>query len=170
MQVWWEVEIMSCEPTSAFCVFLAEDDLELRCLMADLLRRDGHVVFESSSGEIMLFHLVHLALQRRYDLQTESLIICDIRMPGCGGLAVLRNLREHDAHCPPFIFMTAFPDAATREEAHSLGALKVFEKPFELGELRQLVRDRAAAGQAHSQRVEGNDSVFANVAPPLLSR
>jgi CheY-like chemotaxis protein len=147
------METMTRLASKPFCVFLAEDDLELRALMADLLRRDGHVVCESSNGETMLFHLVRLGLERRDSLQTESIVICDIRMPGCDGLTVLRSLREHGMQCPPFVFTTAFPDAATLKEAETLGALRVFEKPFEIGELRSLVRERAAASQGELLRM-----------------
>jgi CheY-like chemotaxis protein len=131
-----------------FSVFLAEDDFELRTLLADVLRRDGHAVFEASNGETMLFHLVQFGVERPRARREDSIVICDIRMPGCDGLTVLRNLREHDMHCPPFVFTTAFADGGTLREAEELGALRVFEKPFELAELRTLVRHRAAESRA----------------------
>jgi CheY-like chemotaxis protein len=129
---------------SGIRVFLAEDDADLRATIATVLRHDGHVVFEASNGETMLFHLAQLGLDRRGQSPCDDIVVCDIHMPGCDGLAVLRNLRERDTDCPPFIFTTAFPDAAVMQEAHELGALKVFEKPFELGDLRELVRRHAA--------------------------
>jgi CheY-like chemotaxis protein len=127
-----------------FCVFLAEDDQNLRGLMADVLRADGHQVIEASDGGTLLLNLVRRALQRR-SLEDRTMVICDIRMPGCDGLSVLRNLREHGPGCPPFVFMTAFPEPGTYEQARQLGALRVLAKPFELEELRAIVRARATA-------------------------
>jgi CheY-like chemotaxis protein len=125
-----------------FCVFLAEDDQNLRAVMAEILRADGHEVVEASDGATLLLNLVRRALQRRLP-GDHALVICDIRMPGCDGLSVLRNLREHGAGCPAFVFMTAFPEPGTYEQARQLGALRVLAKPFELGELRALVREMA---------------------------
>jgi CheY-like chemotaxis protein len=127
-----------------FCVFLAEDDVNLRGLMAEILRADGHEVIEASDGATLLLNLVRRGLQRPPPA-TEALVICDIRMPGCDGLSVLRNLREHGPGCPTFVFMTAFPEPGTYEQARQLGALRVLAKPFELDELRALVRERAEA-------------------------
>lgn len=135
------------QPT--FCVFLAEDDRELRGWLAEVLRRDGHLVYEAADGETMLFHLLHRGLGRQSQAAVEAeLVICDVRMPRCDGLTVLRNLRDHGVSCPAFVFTTAFPDADTLNEASTLGALRVFEKPFELAELRTLVRARAAEAQS----------------------
>jgi CheY-like chemotaxis protein len=128
---------------SGICVFVAEGDAELRATIATALRDDGHVVFEASNGQTMLFHLAQLGVERRGHARGHEIVVCDVRMAGCDGLAVLRNLREHDMECPPFILTTAFPDAAVVREAHELGALRVLEKPFELSDLRDLVRRHA---------------------------
>jgi DNA-binding response OmpR family regulator len=128
---------------SGISVFVAEDDLEFRATLATALRRDGHTVFEASNGDTMLFHLAQVGSDRRARPLGDEIVVCDIRMPGCDGLSVLRNLREHDTDCPPFIFIAAFPDADLVREAHELGALVVLEKPFDLGDLRDLVKCHA---------------------------
>jgi two-component system response regulator (stage 0 sporulation protein F) len=127
---------------SGISVFVAEDDADFRATLAAALRLDGHTVFEASNGDTMLFHLAQQGSDRTLP-SGEEIVVCDIRMPGCDGLTVLRNLREHDTDCPPFIFTSAFPDAEIVREAHELGALTVFEKPFDLRDLRELVRRHA---------------------------
>jgi DNA-binding response OmpR family regulator len=119
-------------------VFLAEDDLELRRLIASALRRDGHLVLESSDGTSLLLDLGGAYLHQGAP-DMDSVIISDIRMPGRDGLSVLRSMRQHD-WCPPFILITAFGDPNLHQEALRLGALAIFDKPFELGELREAVR------------------------------
>jgi two-component system response regulator (stage 0 sporulation protein F) len=133
---------------SGISVFVAEDDADFRATLAAVLRRDGHTVFEASNGETMLFHLAQLGAHRGTRRLGDEIVVCDIRMPGCDGLSVLRNLREHDADCPPFIFIAAFPDADLVREAHELGALTVFAKPFDLSDLRELVRRHARQARA----------------------
>jgi DNA-binding response OmpR family regulator len=116
---------------------LAEDDPELRTLLAEALRRDGHQVMEVANG-IALDDVIR-ALAPQLDGQSHEVVISDIRMPGRTGLAVLQRHRDR-AWCPPFIFMTGFGDDDLRDQARRLGAAAVIEKPFELQELRNLLR------------------------------
>jgi two-component system response regulator (stage 0 sporulation protein F) len=95
--------------------------------------------------------LVRYALETRGRFEA-AFVVCDVRMPGCNGLAVLRNIVEHGGACPPFAFMTAFPDPGVYEEARQLGVRRVLAKPFDVDELRTLVREAAAAAGAAETR------------------
>jgi DNA-binding NtrC family response regulator len=66
------------------------------------------------------------------------LIISDVRMPGVSGLDVLATLRRED-WSTPVILMTAFGDLETRAEARRLGAKALFDKPFDVDDLRTAV-------------------------------
>lgn len=135
-------------PRPAFRVFLAEDDPDLRALMSAALARDGHLVVEAPNGQSMLFALVRECFDAPDANPRDAMVISDIRMPVCDGLDLLRDLRGRETPCPSFVFITAFPCAGTIREAYELGALFVFEKPFDLDTLRALVRERAAAREA----------------------
>lgn len=118
-------------------IVLAEDDVDMRHLVADSLRVDGYQVTELSDGAQLL-----LRITRHYRLREQAdgidLIVSDIRMPVITGLAVLKGLR--DAHCrTPVILMTAFGDQATRRAASDLDAV-LFDKPFKMADLRAAVR------------------------------
>jgi two-component system response regulator (stage 0 sporulation protein F) len=118
-------------------IAVAEDDGDMRSLVADALRLDGHRVVELSSGAELL---IRVARQYRQldPADPLDLIVSDVRMPVVTGLEILRGLR--DAHCvTPVVLMTAFGDPATRREAESLGAV-LLDKPLRLAELRQEVR------------------------------
>jgi CheY-like chemotaxis protein len=132
------------ENARRFRVFIAEDDQAQRALLVDLLRADGYIVIEASDGATLMINLVRFALESR-GRTDDAFVICDIRMPGCNGLAVLRNILEHGGPCPPFAFMTAFPDPGVYEEARQLGVTRVLAKPFDIEDLRGLVREAAAA-------------------------
>jgi CheY-like chemotaxis protein len=116
-------------------VLLAEDDEELRRLLARKLRRHGCDVIEARNG----FQLVELVFERVVEPLPESLppaalIITDHRMPGRTGLEVVSLLRSVNWTIP-LIVISAFTDAQTQEEARRLGVTAVFDKPFDLDEL-----------------------------------
>jgi CheY-like chemotaxis protein len=134
-------------------VFLAEDDAQMRRMIAEALRRDGHFVLEAPDGAALLSDLGHVFWGDSPD-GAGSLIISDARMPGRGGLAILHGIRKFP-WCPPFILITAFTDDATRAEARRLGVYRVFDKPFDLDDLRLAVRDLAAAGAPGHLRASG---------------
>jgi DNA-binding response OmpR family regulator len=113
-------------------IVVAEDDPEMRDLVASALHKDGYEVTAVEDGARLLVWVV----SRRADLPAD-LIISDLRMPISSGLQILRGLREA-GWTIPFILLTAFGDEQTRAEAESLGAI-FFDKPFELGQLRTAV-------------------------------
>jgi DNA-binding response OmpR family regulator len=123
------------EPSSdrAAHIVVAEDDPEMRGLVAQSLRRDSHDVYEVGDGARLL---VRIGRQYRVHEPEDriDLIVTDLRMPLITGVAILRGLRA--AHCPtPVILMTAFGDDEVRREAAELGAV-LLDKPFAMAELR----------------------------------
>jgi DNA-binding NtrC family response regulator len=121
-------------------VAIAEDDDELRSLLATMLRRAGYGVREFSSGSQLLKSLSvgdkTAALVADAALGID-LVISDIRMPGASGLDVLAKL--HSTNQPvPVVLMTAFGDHSTHEQALQMGAAALIDKPFELDELLSL--------------------------------
>jgi DNA-binding response OmpR family regulator len=118
-------------------VVVADDDMEMRRLVAESLRKDDYEVIEEPDGGRLLVRIAALySLGRTVD--PFDLIVSDIRMPVCSGLDIVQGLR--DAHWNiPVILMTAFGDDETRRRAEVLGAL-LFDKPFEMGALRLVVR------------------------------
>ena len=118
-------------------VLLAEDDDELRRLLAQALRRDRHVVIEARNGLELLSAIGSASLVRPEE-QHVDLVISDIRMPGATGLDALRLLRLYSP-LVPMILITAFGDEETRAEASRWGADAVFDKPLDIDELRATV-------------------------------
>ena len=122
-------------------VFLAEDDRELRQLIATMLRNDGHFVLEAGDGHALLVDLGH-AFWGHDGSPGDSVIISDMRMPERDGLAVLRGIRQ-ESWFSHFILITGFGDPELHAEAVRLGAHAVFDKPFDLELLRDAVRGLA---------------------------
>lgn len=92
-----------------------------------------------------------LAVERLLDLGVEpyDVVVTDLRLPGAGGLAVLRAAREREERTA-ILLMTAYGTVEDAVEAMRLGAYDFLQKPFELSELEARV-DRALG---HSRLVE----------------
>jgi DNA-binding response OmpR family regulator len=122
-------------PLLVSLILIAEDDIEMRRMLGAFLRRDGYSVELVSTG---------IELQERLELLARAasppdLVIADIQMPGLTGLHVLAWTRRYLPRVP-FILITAFGDARTHDRARNLGAAAVFDKPFEMDDLRSHVR------------------------------
>ncbi|MFO0759686.1 MAG: response regulator [Byssovorax sp.] len=115
-------------------ILLAEDDREMRSLIAAQLRDDGHHVIETQDG----MQLIRAATRFEAAMLPFDLLITDIRMPGWSGLEALDHLRRAGMALP-VIVMTAFGDARLHALAKDLGAAVVLDKPFDLDALRVAV-------------------------------
>jgi DNA-binding response OmpR family regulator len=129
-------------------ILLAEDDVEMRRFVSLSLRKDGYDVLEVGSGDDLLAQLGQ-ALTYAATFNVD-LIISDIRMPGISGLEVLAGLRTY-VGAPPIVLITAFGDAATHAEAERLGAVAVFDKPFDMDDVRAFVRGALNANHRRPQ-------------------
>jgi len=119
-------------------ILLAEDDKEMRALLAVALRSTGYEVTECGNGAELLDHLGSFILPDT-EHENVNLVISDIRMPGLTGLEILEGLSRH-GNFPPFILITAFGDVETHARAKYWGALAIFDKPFDVDDLVAKVR------------------------------
>ena len=124
-------------------VIVVDDDGEVRSLLADALGKDGHRVDVLESGDDLLRYVARSIVDPD-GCKRPDLVVMDVRMPGPSGLDVLASLRS--SHWAGLVILvTAFGDAATHAIARRLGALAVLDKPFEIPDLRRLVREALEA-------------------------
>jgi two-component system response regulator (stage 0 sporulation protein F) len=114
-------------------VLLAEDDAELRAMLAALLRRDGYEVVEAGDG-VECLGFAQPWIFRGAPVDPPDVIVADLNMPGWSGLEVLDILRSGNA-ATPVILITGFGSEDTHRLAEHLGAVAVFDKPFEVDAL-----------------------------------
>jgi CheY-like chemotaxis protein len=112
-------------------ILVVDDEENLRDVLVEVLKRDGHEVDSAADGTEGL---------RRLEAQRYDLVITDLRMPGLEGPDLYREVRRRYADNPPrVIFMsanTAIEDYATFLAGTGEPAL---EKPFNLADMRQVV-------------------------------
>jgi DNA-binding NtrC family response regulator len=117
------------EPT---VILLAEDDADMRDLLAQAFRRAGYEVIEAKNGTELLNFAATGYLRSPCTL--PDIIVSDVRMPGFTGMEVLAGLRSSD-WAMPVVLISAFADPATHDEAQRLGAAMFLDKPFDVEEL-----------------------------------
>jgi CheY-like chemotaxis protein len=116
-------------------ILVADDDPDMRDLIAATLTADGYDVVEARDGAELLTKLAADSVVHRGD--EFRLVLSDVRMPLISGLEVARRLCAAN-FATPFVLMTAFGDATLRENAARLG-VHLLEKPFDLDDLRTVV-------------------------------
>ena len=123
-------------------IVLAEDDPDVRELVADCLRKEGYEVQEVSTGAELLVRIEDSLFLRRIPEQVD-LFVTDINMPVYTGIEIITGLRDAGMHMP-VIIMTAFASEETHAQAKALGAA-FLHKPFDADQLRTLVRSVLSA-------------------------
>ena len=99
-------------------VLVAEDDREMRRLVVEVLRKDGHEVTEATDGGRLLVRIAEV-FDRDPSMAAVDVIISDVRMPVCSGLELVERLFEARWKVP-CILMTAFGDDDTRRRASAV--------------------------------------------------
>jgi|HubBroStandDraft_5_1064220.scaffolds.fasta_scaffold646926_1 CheY-like chemotaxis protein len=126
-------------------VLVAEDDPEMRSLVVEALRKDGHDVDEVSDGGRLLTRIAEL-FDVDASLASIDVIVSDVRMPVYNGLELSERLADARWRVP-FVLMTAFGDDDTRRRAERIGAM-LLDKPLSLADLREAVKRAAARRDA----------------------
>jgi DNA-binding response OmpR family regulator len=113
-------------------VLVADDDRDIRDLVAYRLTRNGYEVVIANDGEEAL----RLAEECEPDLA-----ILDVMMPRVDGYEVTRRLRAHEATSRmPVILLTSRAQEADVERGFAAGADDYLRKPFSPQELGMRVR------------------------------
>jgi DNA-binding response OmpR family regulator/HPt (histidine-containing phosphotransfer) domain-containing protein len=112
---------------ASFTVVVVEDDADQRAIVAEQLRRIGHVPIEVASGDRVL----EVARESRPDA-----ILLDIDLPGLNGHAVCLQLKaDPDVGDTPIIFVSARRGLDDRLAGLALGADDFLVKPVDANEL-----------------------------------
>ena len=117
-------------------LLLVEDKTELRAMLRKALERADYTVDDAPDGT----SAVSKIRSRRY-----TVVLTDLKLPGCSGLEVLRETKQADPTIP-VILITAFGSVEEAVMAMKEGAFDFIQKPVDLDHLKLLV-GRAAQQQ-----------------------
>ncbi|HEY7531377.1 MAG TPA: response regulator, partial [Nitrospiraceae bacterium] len=114
-------------------ILLVEDDLSVRHLVRDELRKLGYRVLEAKNG-------VEACLVATQQSSLIDLLLTDVVMPGMGG----RELAQHLSVIKPdlkILFMSGYIDDVGLRAGHDEGASSFLQKPFTPEALSRAVRE-----------------------------
>jgi two-component system NtrC family response regulator len=130
-------------------ILLVEDDISVRRVIRMQLEEAGYEVAVAADGE----EAETIINERR-----PKLVITDLRMPGMGGMELLRRVRDEHVETT-VIMITAFGSVETAVEAMKAGAYDYVTKPIDY-EALELVVHRAMERQNLLDEVRNLRSVL----------
>jgi len=122
----------------ALRLMIVDDEEAARYGMRRALTTFGYNISEAGSAE---------AARALLKQQDADLLLLDVNLPGMSGLEFLRELRESNGHGPLVIIVTAHGSERMAVEAVKAGAHDYLSKPFELDDLRLVVKNAAETVQ-----------------------
>lgn len=111
-------------------LLIVDDEQSYRQLLTLVFQGDGHNIRTAMNGRDAL---------EKLEAESADVIITDVKMPDMDGIELLRSVREF---LPDIgvILMTAFATVETAREAFKLGADDFIQKPFDVEELKIIVK------------------------------
>ena len=111
-------------------LLIVDDEQSYRQLLTLVFEGSGHQIRTAVNGREAL---------RMLDEEPADAIISDVKMPDMDGIELLRNVRESHPDTG-VVLMTAFASVETAREAFKLGADDFIQKPFDVEELKIIVK------------------------------
>jgi len=102
-------------------ILVVDDEEGVRHLLRDFFKTKGYEVLEADDGEMAL---------QMVRVENPSVVLLDLNMPGMGGLAALKQLRELKPDLG-VVVVTGRQDDAAVSQAMDLGAYSYVIKPFD---------------------------------------
>jgi two-component system response regulator (stage 0 sporulation protein F) len=111
-------------------ILIVDDQYGIRILLNEIFQKEGYQTFQAANGVQALSIVAK---------ETPDLMILDMKIPGMDGLEILRRVKKTNPEIN-VIIMTAYGELDMIHEAMDLGAITHFAKPFDIDEIREVVR------------------------------
>jgi len=111
-------------------ILIVDDQVGVRRLLFEALADEGYNVMMAGGGAEALKILANTL---------PSLVLLDIKMPGMTGFETLQEIRRQFGPLQ-VVMMTAYGDMEVIAETRGLGVKHYLSKPFDLDDVRQLVK------------------------------
>ncbi|GAE27886.1 sporulation initiation phosphotransferase [Halalkalibacter wakoensis JCM 9140] len=115
-------------------ILVVDDQYGIRVLLCEILQKDGYKMFDAANG-VQALKIV--------EQDTPDLVLLDMKIPGMDGLEILKRIKEDHPHVD-VIMMTAYGELNLINEAMSLGAITHFAKPFDIDDIREVIKNSLA--------------------------
>jgi two-component system response regulator (stage 0 sporulation protein F) len=119
-------------------LLIVDDQYGIRLLLHEIFKKEGYEVFQAANG----FQAIDIVVK-----DCPDLVILDMKIPGMDGVEILKRIKEINKDIK-VILMTAYGELDIIEEAKKLGALQYFPKPFDIDEIKKVVREYTSQPQS----------------------
>jgi nitrogen regulation protein NR(I) len=134
-------------------VLVIDDEVNLRKVLAAMLRRDGYDVTVAADGEQGL---------AEFQKNGADIVVTDLVMPKAGGMEVLRAINAANPDVP-VIIITAHGTVDSAVEAIKAGAFDYITKPFDQAELSAVIAKASKAHDIAQRSVRADDRARAAI-------
>ncbi len=121
---------MSSKPTNAYTILIADDEPNIRRVLEAMFTKEGYTVLVAENGKKAL----DIASLHQIDL-----LLSDLIMPDSNGIELLQKVKLIHPQCSAVI-ITAYGSIKSAVEAMRLGAFNYLTKPFDIDEVRAVVK------------------------------
>jgi len=115
-------------------ILIVDDEKNMRWAIKRAFKNQPYQFFEAADGEEGL---------RVFEKEQPDLVLLDLKMPKIDGMSALKKMKGMEKEMDreiPVIMITAHGTAESAVEAMKLGALDYISKPFDVDELRIILR------------------------------
>lgn len=115
-------------------ILVVDDEPELCKVLQKALKKEGYRVLTATTGRKALSILKK---------EKVHLLLLDLKMPSIGGLELLKKIRGKGKkkNLVPTVILTAYASLSSAREAMELGAVDYLTKPFDLDEVKSVVKE-----------------------------
>jgi len=132
---------------------VVDDEVNLRKVLAAMLRKEGYDVAVAADGEQALADI---------EKNGADVVVTDLVMPKVGGMELLKTVNASQPDVP-VIIITAHGTVDSAVEAIKLGAFDYITKPFEQAEIQAVVAKAARTHAANQQNVKADGRTRASI-------
>jgi two-component system response regulator (stage 0 sporulation protein F) len=112
-------------------ILIVDDQFGIRILLNEVLHKEGYETFQAANG----VQALDIATKHSPDL-----VLLDMKIPGMDGIEILRRMKQMNEDIR-VIIMTAYGELDMIQKAKDLGAITHFAKPFDIDDIRKVVRE-----------------------------
>ena len=111
-------------------ILIADDEDVIRFVLHEALEKEGYEIEEASHGEEAVLKARNISF---------DLIVLDVKMPRMDGIEALKEIQKIDPGIP-VVMITAYGNSKIAMQAVREGAYDYFNKPFDVNEIRIVVK------------------------------
>lgn len=130
-------------------LLVVDDEPSMREFLEIMLSQEGYQVRTASTGEEGV---------KAYRAEEPDLVLTDVKMPGMSGLDLIREIHSLDP-AAPVIAITAYASADDAVRAVREGAYDYLSKPFQIEDLRIIIRNALEARRLRRENLELRRSI-----------